>query len=385
MATATIATSVAVNVTTSIVSTTNISTTPTDYTTAIANGGIASTNIASTIASWTSLSSSITAAAGTAVTLTLSTPFAMTGHGGCIKINTAQTHITIVGNGAIFDQKKFPVHQFFSIQGKDVTLVMSNVTMRNGVLYGLGGAISVLEGTVVLSYCSFSENTGNGGDAGAIYVGMGGTIMLSSCNFSDNEGNDDVAGYGGAILVDTKSTATLSNCSFSGNSAPSEGGAICVQGTITLSDCTFSGNNVFGEGNGGAIYVSTGGTATLSDCIFSGNTAQGGRYWSAAGGALYFASNSTGLLKNCSLLGTVSPNVTLARNDIARDDTTANVTFACADGEVGTPVQMSGTEITKIPALTCTVGNCFCRNSKCVVDPAATLPCTKCQTPGACV
>jgi hypothetical protein len=71
------------------------------------------------------------------------------------------------------------------------------------------------------------------------------------------------------------------------------------------------------------------------------------------GGALYFdgsSSQSTGLLKNCSLLGTVSPK----NNDIARSDTSAIVTFACAEGEVGTPVQMSGTEITKLPAPACT-------------------------------
>jgi hypothetical protein len=65
---------------------------------------------------------------------------------------------------------------------------------------------------------------------------------------------------------------------------------------------------------------------------------------------LYFSAHSNGLLKNCSLLGTVSPK----NNDIARYDTTANVTFACADGEVGTLVQMSGTEIAKLPAPTCT-------------------------------
>jgi hypothetical protein len=67
---------------------------------------------------------------------------------------------------------------------------------------------------------------------------------------------------------------------------------------------------------------------------------------------LWFYSGSIGLLKNCSLLGTVAPN----NNDIVRYDTTAKVTFACADSEVGTPVQMSGTEITKLPALTCAVG-----------------------------
>jgi hypothetical protein len=142
MATATIATSVAVNVTTSIISTTNISTTPTDYTTAIANGGIASTNIANTIASWTSLSSSITAAAGKAVTLTLSTPFDMTDFqsGSAIRIRTAQTAITIVGNGAVFDAGG--KDRFFCLctgsssshtGGDGVALVMSNVTLQNGV------------------------------------------------------------------------------------------------------------------------------------------------------------------------------------------------------------------------------------------------------------
>jgi predicted outer membrane repeat protein len=195
--------------------------------------------------------------------MTLSTPFDMTGFqsGSQIYIGTAQTTITIVGNGAVFDARGGGI--FFVVHDA-VALVMSNVTLQNG-----------------------------------------------------NQGNV-----------------------------------------------------------GGAIFVDYGGTITLSDCSFIGNTSPGG------GGALYFRSNTNGLLKNCSLLGTVSPE----NNDIARDDTTANVTFACADGEVGTPVQMSVTEIAKLPALNCTVGNCFCRNSKCVVDlAAATLPCTKCNTPGACI
>jgi hypothetical protein len=102
--------------------------------TVITNGGIASTNIASTIASWTSLSSSITAAAGTAVTLTLSTPFDMTGFqsGSSINIKTAQTAITIVGNGAVFDAGGKGMEYFFRV-GDAVELVMSNVTLQNGV------------------------------------------------------------------------------------------------------------------------------------------------------------------------------------------------------------------------------------------------------------
>jgi parallel beta-helix repeat protein len=217
------------------------------------------------IGTWSALKTAVGAAAGKTVTLTLSTPFDMTGfqRGSTIGIGTAKTVITIVGNGAVFDA--VDKDQFFWVE-QGAALVMSNVTLQNGNSPGLGGAIYV-------------------------------------CN----------------------ATATLSNCIFSGNTATG--------------------------GYGGGMYVNVGGTVTLSDCTFSGNTAPD------AGGALYVVSNANGLLKNCSLRGTVSPD----NNDIARG-TTANVSFACADGEVGTPVQMSGTEITKLPAPTCTAGKYICHN-----------------------
>jgi hypothetical protein len=244
-----------------------------------------------TIASWTSLSSSIAAAAGKAVILTLSTPFDMTGFQEPILVMTAQTSITIVGNGAVFDAGG---KTYFFFVDTAVTLVMSNVTLQNG--------------------------SGGGNVGGAIGVSRGGT-------------------------------ATLAHCTFSGNTSP-EGGV------------------------GGAIFVYSG-TATLSHCTFSGNTAGN------AGGALFFWSNSIGLLKNCSFLGTVSSK----NNDIARTDTTANVAFACADGEVGTPVQMSGTEITKLPALNCTAQTYACYNGgkanwKCVPD--STSPATPAQCDEVC-
>ena len=85
---------------------------------------------ANTIASWNTLSSSITAAAGKVVTLTLSTPFDMTGFSSSIFIDTAQTSITIVGNAAVFDAGG--KDRFFYV-GDAVALVMSNVTLQNGV------------------------------------------------------------------------------------------------------------------------------------------------------------------------------------------------------------------------------------------------------------
>jgi hypothetical protein len=66
------------------------------------------------------------------VTLTLSTPFDMTGFksGSAIDMQTAQTAITIVGNGAVFDAGG--KDNFFYVRNA-VALVMSNVTLQNGV------------------------------------------------------------------------------------------------------------------------------------------------------------------------------------------------------------------------------------------------------------
>jgi predicted outer membrane repeat protein len=272
-----------------------------------------------TIASWTALTTSITAAAGKTATLTLSATFDMGTMQDFreITISTPRTHITIIGNGVIFDGQRNG--RFFTV-GKDVWLVMSNVTLTNG-------------------------------------------------------------------------NAVLEN-----------GGAIFVSGTITLSSCSFSGNEAWPGGShggykGGAIYIDTGATIILSSCSFSGNTAGG--YPGQAGGALYFAEPppgargilgppSSGLLKNCSLLGNVSP----ASNDIERADTTANVTFACADGLIGPAIQMTGTEITKLPVLTCSAPkySCdgltgICRPDQSGVYPskqACSSGCTAQPTPAPC-
>jgi hypothetical protein len=66
------------------------------------------------------------------VTLTLSTPFDMTGFqsGSHIDMKTANTAITIVGNGAVFDAGGKDC--FFTV-GHAVALVMSNVMLKNGV------------------------------------------------------------------------------------------------------------------------------------------------------------------------------------------------------------------------------------------------------------
>jgi hypothetical protein len=106
-------------------------------------------------------------------------------------------------------------------------------------------------------------------------------------------------------------------------------GAISLYGSLEAFNCTFQGNidvDYAGGGGGGAVDVGDGEgwdriNATFTGCLFLGNDG------------------------------------TKGHNDITRESGqgsfppkfNSSVTFACADGEIGIPVQMQGAEITVIP------------------------------------
>jgi hypothetical protein len=205
------------------------------------------------------------------------------------------------------------------------------------------------------------------------------------------EGNGAIfdAGGDGTFFVVDQTNMVLKNITMK-NAKSDRGGAITwYEGAfLSLSDCIFAHNSC-AEGALSVGMTDSGGYATLENCVFLNNTASEEGHGVLSGGAVSFGPNTSvrNIIKNCSFVGPIGS----LNNDISRKyslhDGSCNVTFVCADGEVGTPVQMQGQEITVIPPkeLKCIPGNCFCRDSKCVVDPTATLPCAKCETPGACV
>jgi hypothetical protein len=301
--------------------------------------------LGSTVGDWQTLKTTAEAASGTTTTLTLLTPFKMTGHGhggdddndwcgGLISISGAHTVVTIKGNGAIFTQFHRYVMRFFHVS-KGAKLVMSNVTLSKGTDYcgGRGAALSI-EGSATLTNCTFVK-CGDSKGGGAIYIAAGGNADLISCVFSQN--GDYQSGNGGAILVDA--------------------------GTVTLVRCTFSANNV-----------------SLIDCLGS-----------CLGGAIYFGTNSTGVLAGCSFIGKASKG----NNDIARDASAA-VTFKCVDGLVGNSVMMKGKEISVIPpdTLHCALPKYSCDDLTgiCKQDQSGSFPskqacsagCTARPTPAPC-
>jgi hypothetical protein len=85
-----------------------------------------------------------------------------------------------------------------------------------------------------------------------------------------------------------------------------------------------------------------------------------------------FFDGGAGMIKNCTFIGPISDST----NDIYNKG--GEVTFACADDEVGTPVQMQGTEITVIPPkeLKCVAPkySCDALTGLCKLDQGGSFP-----------
>jgi hypothetical protein len=113
-------------------------------------------------------------------------------------------------------------------------------------------------------------SSGNGG----ALANFGGTLIVSNCTFANDTAFGGGGGSGGAIS--SQSTLTVVNSTFTGNSAgggvsPGAGGAIAASGTVTIVNCTIVGNSA-GTGGGLALF----GTATVENSIVANNTASSG-------------------------------------------------------------------------------------------------------------
>jgi predicted outer membrane repeat protein len=168
----------------------------------------------------------------------------------------------------------------------DMHLDLHNVTIEHGdntsSNEGPGGLSNDQGGTVAITDCSFTANTGvlggaigNADDGAAKGIGSGdgqGTLTVSDSTFSDNAPN----GEGGAIDsgdLGGAGSVTVTDSTFSDNTASAitsgnDGGG----GSVTVSASTFSGNS---STDGGAIDSGQagGGSVTVADSTFSGDTA----------------------------------------------------------------------------------------------------------------
>jgi len=160
--------------------------------------------------------------------------------GGLVVLGSGAASTIIDGGG---------IDRIFQIPG-GVTAEIRDVTLRNGLAPGAGGAVQN-SGELTIVRSVLSGNKSVAGTAGA--------------------------GFGGAILTDgTESSLTVTGSTLASNTAQGGGGAIAIGGVANLDNVTITGNQSTAD-FGGGLYVFTDARAIVNNSTIAGNTAvQGG-------------------------------------------------------------------------------------------------------------
>ena len=182
--------------------------------------------------------------------------------GKAIALSGASAATTILDGGTIYADDLVDV-EGVRILYSDNAITVADLTLRNALAVGNGGAISTSTSATV-SDSIFANNSAT--TAGAIYANT--TATVTDSTFTSNTARD----FAGAIYAETVATVTRST--FTDNTADL-GGAITAT-TATVARSTFTRNTA---NLGGAIFIFT--VATVARSTFTRNTAMN------VGGAIY--------------------------------------------------------------------------------------------------
>ena len=189
-----------------------------------------------------------------------------------------------------------------------LTVQIKNCTFTNNSGTA-GGAIYTYRAFIVITNCSFYDNSSNEGGGGAIYSDIS-NLTVDNCIFNNNVTVNDNANMGGGAILNYSFTANISNCTFNNNTSDQNGGAILniyTDGSIT--NCTFSKNRTQNAGSGGGAICNFSSSPNITNCSFGENLTNWG------GGALYngpssFGANSSSpVIVNCIFSGNTSDYV----------------------------------------------------------------------------
>ncbi len=146
-----------------------------------------------------------------------------------------------------------------------------------------GGALSVEdpgEEDLAFEDATFTSNTANSGDGGAIAISSDANLSLEGCSFDLNEAS---LGWGGAVAFDPGSSGyrlSVQDSSFEENISDDGGGAIWSEDAseVTILDSSFLRN---GADDGGAVHLDGNEEVLFRRTMFHENSATG------TGGAWY--------------------------------------------------------------------------------------------------
>ena len=117
-----------------------------------------------------------------------------------------------------------------------INATRNNFTANSVTLNGNGGAMTIQQGTAMVTDCNFTHNQAtNGGSISSINNSI---VIVESSTFSFNNASNDAGGITGA-----QNTVMIRNCKFISNTAKWAGAVAAYENsTITMETCTFINN-----------------------------------------------------------------------------------------------------------------------------------------------
>jgi hypothetical protein len=160
------------------------------------------------------------------------------------------------------------------LNGGTLTVTGSSFSANSGSFYGGGGIINEGHGSVTVSHSAFSRNRAARGGGIANRAGADGTLTVANGTFSEN-----IADVGGAIVNEYFSVLMVTNSTFGGTTGFFGGGGIAsswtglgIPGATTVINSTFSGNSA---GRDGGIANSATLTVTTMTSTIIANSSDG--------------------------------------------------------------------------------------------------------------
>jgi hypothetical protein len=197
------------------------------------------------------------------------------------------------------------------VYNEGVMTISTSQIISNTSSQGAAGIANF--GTVTVTHTTISGNQGNINTSSYLYRGGGiyndyiGSILIEYCTITNNSGvsGGGISTGGGHSGDDVPGKLIIRNSTIRGNSAydlPGGGGIWSDQGVFTITNSTISGNSSSKWGGGLSIYESE---AFLNNVTISNNTANSEDNGSAdpAGGGIRAFGTTTVTLQNSILAG----------------------------------------------------------------------------------
>lgn len=214
-----------------------------------------------------------------------------------LQLSTTSPAAKLTVEGLIFQHGRADYGGGLNILTQGADIVVRSCTANDNAANYVASGMNLFSntGSVTVASCSFSRNSSPNtsgypyGNAAGLFIqtdGSGTTIILSGCTFAENTSQRDAAG---AMLypLGSNSAVIAESNTFTSNIAKESGGGCWIRcpggnSIVTYRVNIMNGNSCTVGGNGAGTYIQiTSGSIDLYDNQFTGNNSvwQGGGLW----------------------------------------------------------------------------------------------------------